>query len=48
MHYTPSGKCIQAEGITPDIEVELSIEYYANPSDELDNQLQEAINYLSK
>ena len=21
MHYTPSGKCIQAEGITPDIEV---------------------------
>lgn len=45
---TPKGTSINNVGITPDIEVELSIEYYANPSDELDNQLQEAINYLSK
>ena len=43
---TPNGTSINNIGIKPDIEVDLSNEYYANPCDETDNQLQVAINYL--
>ena len=45
---TPNGDAVNGVGITPDIEVELSEQYILNPSDETDNQLQEAINYLAK
>ena len=45
---TPNGNSINKEGVKPDIEVTLSEEYSANPSDDNDNQLQEAINYLLK
>lgn len=45
---TPDGNFINEIGVTPDYEVILSEEYYANPSTETDNQLQEAINVLTK
>lgn len=45
---SPKGKWINKTGIKPDVEVELSENYYNDPSDENDNQLQEAINYISK
>ncbi len=46
--FTPSGNSINEVGITPDYVVELSDEYYSNPSNDTDNQLQEAINLLIK
>ena len=34
------------KGVNVDIEVKLNDEYFKNPSDEADNQLNTAINYL--
>lgn len=46
---TPKLICVSdTKGIKPDKEVALSEEYYKTFKDEDDNQLQEAINYLSK
>lgn len=45
---TPEGNWINGVGISPDIEVQLNDDYYKNPSDSTDNQLQEAIKDLSK
>ncbi len=45
---TPNGNWIHKKGITPDIEVKLDVNYFANPTDATDNQLQEAIRYLSE
>ena len=45
---TPNGNWIHKIGVKPDIEVELDKAYYTNPIEENDNQLQEAIRYLTK
>ena len=45
---TPKGNWINKVGVKPDVEVELSEEYFKNPSKETDNQLQKAIEELSK
>ncbi len=45
---TPNGNWINEVGVTPDIEVQLNIEYYQNPSNDTDTQLQSAIEELSK
>jgi len=45
---TPNGTWVNGVGITPDIEIKLNEDYFKNPSNETDNQLQEAIKYLSK
>ena len=45
---TPKGVWIHEKGIKPDIEVKLSEEYYKNPSNETDNQLNKAIEELLK
>ena len=45
---SPNGNWINEKGIEPDIKIDLSKEYYNNPSDENDNQLQKAIDILSK
>jgi len=45
---TPSGNSIDGIGITPGIKVDLDSKYAENPSYENDNQLQKAIEYLSK
>lgn len=45
---TPKGKSINGKGIKPDVEVQLNEEYGKNPIEEKDNQLQEAIDILSK
>lgn len=45
---TPNGNWIHETGVIPDISVSLNEEYYTNPSDQTDNQLQEAIHYLTK
>jgi len=45
---TPNGNWIHKKGIKPDYEVDLSKEYFENPSDSTDNQLQKAINLLSE
>ena len=42
------GKSINGKGISPTIEVALSDEYANNPTDENDNQLQEAIKFLTE
>ncbi len=44
----PNGDAVDGKGIKPDIDVALSNEYYDDPSIETDNQLQTAINELSK
>lgn len=43
---TPKGVWINKTGITPNYIVELKEEYYKNPTDENDNQLQKAISIL--
>lgn len=43
---TPIGKCIDGEGITPDVEEKLSDSYISSPSIENDNQLQRALELL--
>lgn len=45
---TPNGNWIHKKGIVPDIEVKLDSKYFKNPSDVTDNQLQEALHYLTK
>jgi len=45
---TPNKNLIEGVGITPDVKVELSSEYYETYSDEDDNQLQIAIDELIK
>ena len=42
----PDDTYINEVGITPDVEVTLNEEFYNNPTDETDNQLQSAINHL--
>ena len=43
---TPDGSNIDGEGITPDYEEELTEEYYNDPTEENDTQLQKAIDIL--
>lgn len=45
---TPKGKWIHEKGIEPDIKIELGEEYFKNPSNETDNQLNKAIEELIK
>ncbi len=45
---TPKGNWINEKGVTPTNEVKLNEEYYKDPIREKDNQLEEAINLLSK
>ena len=45
---TPNGNWINEKGVTPDIKVEMEGDYYQNPSDETDNQLQKALEDISK
>lgn len=45
---TPTGKSIDGEGITPNIEVKLDKNYYENPSRDTDLQLQKAIEVVIK
>lgn len=45
---TPKGNWINEKGVTPTNEVKLNEEYYKDPKRENDNQLEEAINLLSK
>lgn len=45
---SPKGNWIHEKGVTPNISISLDTNYYANPSDENDNQLQTAINELVK
>ena len=45
---TSEGKVINGQGLKPDVEVNLSEEYFNNPVTENDNQLQEAIKLLKK
>lgn len=45
---TPNGNWINEVGVTPDIEVLMDGDYYKNPSDETDNQLQTALEEISK
>ena len=45
---TPKGTWINKTGIKPDIEIDLSEEYFNNPSKDSDNQLQKAIETLKK
>lgn len=44
---TSKGEWINEKGIEPDIKVDLNKTYYDNPVDELDNQLQSALNFLT-
>lgn len=44
---TPKGNWVHNNGIQPKIEVTLSREYYGNPTEENDNQLKAAIDYLA-
>lgn len=45
---TPKGNWINEVGVTPDIKVELSDDYIKNPSNDTDNQLQKALEEVSK
>lgn len=45
---SPKGNWINGTGVTPNITVSLELNYYQNPCDETDNQLQTALNELSK
>lgn len=45
---TPKGNSINGKGITPDIVEELNDSYYESPSHESDNQLQRALQELTK
>ena len=45
---TPKGNCIDEEGLTPDIEVNLSEEYMNDRTPEKDNQLQTALFEITK
>lgn len=45
---TPNGDCINEKGLTPTNIVEMNEEYYSNPSLSTDNQLQEALDLITK
>lgn len=45
---TPLGNSIDKVGVVPTLEVQLDEAYYLNPVDEMDNQLQKAIELLSE
>lgn len=45
---TPNGNCIDGIGVAPTNYVELSTEYYTNPSIDTDDQINEALNLLVK
>lgn len=45
---TPSGKEIDGKGVEPTIEVKMDQKYYDNPSDKTDNQLQKALEVITK
>ena len=45
---TSEGKVINGQGLTPDKEVNLSEKYFKDPTDENDDQLQEALSLLKK
>lgn len=45
---SPKGNWIHEKGVAPNISITLDANYYDNPSDENDNQLQAAINELVK
>ena len=45
---SPKGNWINEKGVTPDVKVELSDEYFKNPSNDNDNQLQKALDIISK
>lgn len=45
---TPKGNSINKKGIVPDEKVELSDDYYNNQTDEKDNQLQKALEIVTK
>ncbi|MDD3187519.1 MAG: S41 family peptidase [Bacilli bacterium] len=45
---TSNGNSIDGLGITPDIELELNGEYYNNPTNDTDNQLQRALEEITK
>ena len=45
---TPKGNWINEIGVTPDVKQEQSEEYYINPTDENDLQLQKAIETFNK
>ena len=45
---TPNGNFINEVGVEPTNKIELSEEYLNNPSEDTDNQLQEAIKIIIK
>ena len=45
--YMPNGDCVDGVGIEPDIKINISEEFIKNPTEENDNQLNEAIKILS-
>lgn len=45
---SPKGVWINEKGIEPDISISLDEKYYNNPTDETDNQLQKALEILTK
>lgn len=45
---TPDGNWINEVGVEPTLRVEMNTEYYQNPSDETDNQLQEALKKVAE
>ncbi len=45
---TPDGNWINEVGVEPTLRVEMSVDYYQNPSDETDNQLQEALEKVAE
>ena len=45
---TSKGNSIDKKGVVPDFEVELSEDYINNPTDETDNQLQTALDIITK
>ena len=45
---TPDGNFINEKGVTPTEIIEMNNEYYSSPSNENDNQLQKAIELLTK
>lgn len=45
---TPDGNWINEVGVEPTLRVEMNADYYQNPSDETDNQLQEALKKVAE
>lgn len=45
---TPKGNWIDEKGISPDYDVDLGEDYFSNPGDETDTQLQQAIDIITK